>query len=86
MAATSLAWIGDADDKLVGLLKEELDGEEAALFIDGFCANLRHDARKDFVVNLDAVFRPWDCIKRHMPVLRPNGTSCAGLEPTCNAV
>ena len=40
------------EEELIALLKDELDGEEEANFIDGFRAYLEYDARNDFVVTL----------------------------------
>ena len=42
-------------DDLLTMLKAELNGAEQQMFAEGFHTYLKHDARKDFVINLDAV-------------------------------
>ncbi len=47
---------GDGPDELLTMLKAELRTEEQQLFLQGFQLYLNHDARKDFVIDLDDVY------------------------------
>ena len=59
MASTSSAVaLPGVEDKLLALLRAELTGEEQRMFVEGFAAYLTHDARRDFVVDLDGS-REW---------------------------
>ena len=46
------------EDELLAMLRAELTGEEQCMFVDGFAAYLKHDARRDFVIDLDGS-REW---------------------------
>ena len=56
MASTSVTTNERHGDELLALLKSELTGAEQQLFVDGFHAYMKHDARKDFTVSLDDVY------------------------------
>jgi hypothetical protein len=68
------AAITPIDDDLMVLLKEELSTDEQQLFAQSFRAYLAHDAKKDFVVDLDDVYE-WigfqrQCQSRHSETTR----------------
>ena len=40
----------------MGLLRTELKGEEQRMFLEGFHLYMKHDSRKDFVVDMDDAY------------------------------
>ena len=58
MAASTSAVTNPAttEDRLLQLLREELNGEEQQMFVQSFHMYLKHNAKKDFVIDLDNVY------------------------------